>query len=44
MADTKPEGGDDAACALRFMLVKTAIFIGVPMLAALAAALTIILR
>ncbi len=39
---TKPT--DDAARALRFMLVKAAIFIGIPLVAAIVAALSVILR
>ena len=35
---------DDAAKALRFMLVKAAIFIGIPLVAAIAAALVIVWR
>lgn len=39
-----PAPTDDAAKALRFMLVKAAIFIGIPLLAAVVAALVILFR
>ena len=44
MEQRKPSSGNDAAQAVRFMLLKAAIFIGIPLAAALIAALTIILR
>ena len=40
----EPQPSDDAAKALRFLAVKAAIFVGIPMLAAVAAALVILLR
>ena len=44
MEQGKSASKDDAAQAVRFMLLKAAIFIGIPLVAALIAALTIILR
>lgn len=35
---------DDAAKAIRFMLVKAAIFIGIPLIAALVAAIVVLYR
>ncbi len=42
--DDRPSGDDDAAKALRFMAIKAAIFIGIPLAAAAIAALAIVLR
>jgi hypothetical protein len=41
---TDKSPGDDAGKALRFMAIKAAIFIGIPLAAAIIAALTIVLR
>ncbi len=42
--EQSPAGGDDAAKAIRFLAIKAAIFIGIPLAAAVIAALVIVLR
>lgn len=44
MTDPAPAKEDGAARAIRFMVIKAAIFIGIPMAAALVAALVIVMR
>lgn len=44
MVDPARAEQDDAARAIRFMVVKAAIFIGIPLVAALIAALVIVMR
>ncbi len=45
MPEEGPQSGDDgAAKALRFMLVKAAIFMGIPLAAAAIAAAVIVMR
>jgi hypothetical protein len=38
----RPDSSSDSAKAVRFMLVKAAIFIGIPLLAAVAAAVNLL--
>jgi hypothetical protein len=44
MTDLTPTPTDDATKAVRFMLAKAAIFVGIPLMAAIIAAVAVLFR